>query len=540
MNFLKIALIFLALAILVPLRALADCDHVGAFIINLSQDEVDKLNPDICTSLNNDDDIEDCAYIEAMAGLPTGCGSAIDIFVPGTNQEYGSWKQFNHMFRTDNNRGHLSLQYEDAREVDNDLHDLDLAKYDQGVIDARESLIHLLNGLIKYGVRDIRVFGHSKGSHSVALVADEPEFRGVQFFAFAQAGRTAVDISARSDIVPGKLGNLGYIQKLSSNLVGITFRNDEVRIYTGSGFSGVNSPKRWHFPGWIKDGTTSGGNALNSRIDHHNNYGGYYTDGLSGNDWRAGEGSKADNKPYCLTGDPWAWGNTSECAAGNWTAVPWFWGHPECQAEAFRMMNSGSIGERYYIGNSGPRDPRSCRESQRRIRVDVTLRYKFNIPDKDCIHHLLFGITDRAGNGTGSFRVKATKANDDTWRTASVEAAMPYHMRLNVGTWLEEDNDGGNCAGIFESEVYIDYLKFSYVHPGTGERVTRMAIGNREGRDAAGRRLDGFDETGWSQPNRSSDEFVMEYDPATHGLRIEGEADDGHNGDWTKPVYLLD
>ncbi len=517
------------------------CDHVGAVIANLSQDELDKDNPNVCTSLDSDAEVEVCIAQQLRVALPLGCWGNVDVFVPGTNAEFGAWKQFNHIFNSDNDRGHISLQYEDAREADNDLQDLDGAKYDQGVIDARQSLMHLLRGLRRNGAEDIRVYGHSKGSHAVALVADEPEFRDVDFYAFAQPGRTRVDIDSRSDIRPGRLGRLGYIEKLSNNLVGITFRNDEVAVYTGSGFNGLGVPERWEFPGWIREDRTTGANPFKQRIDHHNNYGGLYTDGLAGNRWRDGEGARADWFPYCATGDKIAW-DSSECDKGNVTFQPWFWGSEHCQARALDLMESGSIGASYYIGYSGPRAPDSCRENNQRVTASYNLRYRYNVPDKDCTHRTRIAFFDLDGNYVSRFTVSGTQENDEVWRNATGSVSVPLHMTLRIETELLEQDGFGSCAGIFESELWISSLTLSFNRPGIGGSDRRTIIGFREGRgaDLLAQDLDVFENAAWTQPSKRSEEFVMEYSSFYDSIKIEGEADAGHKGNFNKRVHLVD
>lgn len=520
------------------------CDHVGAFIANLSQDEIDKNNPAVCTSRSSDAAIVSCIREQLRAGLPARCQTAVDVFVPGTSAEFGAWKQFNAMFNQDNDRGHVSLQYEDSREAENDLQDIDLVKYDQGVIDARESLVHLLRALRQLGATSIRVFGHSKGSHSVALVADISEFSNVQFYAFAQPGRTSVpiaDVIAQESFPAGKRGSPGNIQKLSSNLVGITYRNDEVADYTGSATNGFASPERWEFPGWIREDRTSGANPLKSRIDHHNNYGGSFVDGLADNRWRLGEGSISDWFPYCATGDKIAW-DSSECQKRPFRFVPYFWGSPECRDIAFGMMANGSVGDRYNIGYSGPRASGSCRQGNGRVTATVTMRYRYDVPDKDCTHRTRIAFFDLTGTYLNRFEVNGTQENDETWRTATATLSVPLHMSLRVETALLEQPGFGSCAGIFESELWIEWLRVRFTHPATGERRTRTIVGFREGRgaDLLAQDLDRFENVAWTQPNKRNEDFVMEYSAFYDSIKIEGEADAGHVGNFRKRVHLID
>ena len=127
--------------------AAADCDHVGAYIVNLSRDDYDLSQRQVCSSRPTDFSIEECIADEIeddFAGsFSADCMGNIDVFVPGTASEHGAWKAFNHIFRTDNNRAHLSLQYNDDRDVEADTN-LDGAWYDNGVIEASKSLDNLL------------------------------------------------------------------------------------------------------------------------------------------------------------------------------------------------------------------------------------------------------------------------------------------------------------------------------------------------------------------------------------------------------------
>ena len=174
------------------------------------------------------------------------------------------------------------------------------------------------------------------------------------------------------------------------------------------------------------------------RIDHHNNYGGLYTDGLSGNDWRDGEGSRKDNWPYCATGDKYAW-DQGECDETNVTFKPWFWGHPECQAVAFEMMKAGRVGDRYYIGNSGPRDRRSCRESERLMKARATVRYRYNLPDKDCIHRVIFRFRDLNDKQSDTLTIEGTTANDE--KCAGIDRRVKGPQSKNWGTFFAFGDD---------------------------------------------------------------------------------------------------
>lgn len=525
--------------------AAQDCDMTGAYIVNLSQDEIDRNN----NCLRFDDAVaqRSCVRDLLLDNLPQACRRNFDIFVPGSNQEYGAWKQFNYIFNSDNDRAHLSIQYEDAREVDNDLIDLDLGKYDQGVIDAKASLELLLDtilGDVRLGGSgaDVRVFGHSKGSHAVALASEGNAYRNVEFYAFAQAARTAVDISSRSDIRPGKLGDPGYIHKLTDNLIGITWRNDEVQWMVGNGFSaGTEVPEMWGFPGYIKDERTSGTNPIIAeafRIDHHNNYGGFYEDGRSDNDWREGEGSKDDGWPYCATGDKVAW-DSNECDEGNVRFAPWFWGHHECRMQAFSMMKGAPRGSRYYIGYSGPRDRYSCRESERLIRVNYEMRYRWDVSDNQCVNKVQVEFRSLDGEQHSSFTVRGSEDNDGDWLIRRGSLNVPPHLMLRLDADLEED--GGNCSGPAQTELWINYLRLDFSHPGLGGNIDRTIIGFSEGNFAPPfTTLDNYLNTGWEQPDKSSEEYRMYFTESFNSIKLEVRERHPANGNFRKRVHLLD
>lgn len=543
---------FILLGCLLPGIAGA-CSQVGAYIVNLSQDTLDLTNTNICTSKLFPSAIRGCIATQIDANLDEDCEKQIDVFVPGTNAEHGAWKQFNHMFYTNNNRAHLALQYDDDRDAGTVVN-FDPALYDKGVIDGRKSLILLLDALEEHFEPDqIRVFGHSKGSHTVALVADEARFSHIEFYAFAQPGRTSVDIDSASEIKAGKRGSRGNIQKLSANLVGITWRNDEVQYYTGNGFNGLQVPEKWEFPGFIWQ---SGGfsNPAKMFIDHHNNYGGRFTDGYSNNDWRAGEGTTVNAWPYCATGDKIAW-DDAECSKQNVHFTPYFWGAPECQTEAFKMMARGGVGDKYYIGYSGPRQPGSCKQSQRKVKAHYRLRYLFEVPDKDCKYNLKVTFENRStGVETDSIQVSGNKDNSDVWRVATGQIFVPYHIRLKIRAWLVEESQGGvfpGCDHGFESEVFVEYLRLYFNHPGTGEgedegswtdKDKRTIIGFREGRgsDLLFTDLHRWDNVAWEQPNRDNEEIKMYYSSPKNSIKIEGPTDDGNEGRFQKTVHILD
>lgn len=517
------------------------CVMEDVFIVNLSQDEKDKNDGLACTALATDAQIRSCIAAEIAAAVPEACQSRFDIFVPGTNAEHGAWKQFNYLFRTNTNRAKLSLRYEDVREIEGLLGKLDPGKYDVGVEDAHDSLILLLDALRQnFQLSEVRVYGHSKGSHSVALVA--PKFPAFDFYAFAQPGRTDRDINLLdSNIGRGLRGRPGYIEKLSGNLVGITFSNDEVTVFRGlDGPAPASVPERWDQPGFVWQ-TTLGGNPAGSyRIDHHNNYGGDYTDGGNGpDDWRDGKGSVKDNLPYCITGSQAAW-SESECDKQRVRQVPWFWGTPECEAEAYRMMQLGDVGDRYPIGYSGPREPGSCRQANLLIRADYRLRIRWNLPDRHCRYVVRLAFQDiGTGKETGNIVYEGTTDNDETWFVRTGTVVVPIHMQLKLRGELIE-RGSGSCASAFESEAYINYFELTYTHPGTGASMTRTLIGLDEGVGNL-TRLNGDNNIGWEQPSEGSEDLYLYYSTLGAGsLKIEGGTSDGHKGNFRKRVHLIE
>lgn len=542
MRFLLTSMLVAAPLALAPVLSRA-CDQVAPYIVDLSQDTLDLLDPDnldLCTRLLDPPLIRQCIADQIDAALPENCEDRFDIYVPGTAAEHGAWKQFNRMFVTDNGRTHLVLKYDDARVVEGINYDG--AFYDKGVRDARLSLTLLIDALRDhFGPDKIRVFGHSKGSHAVSVVATDPSYASVDFYAFAQPGRTVIDVDTSPGVGAGLLGQPGFIEKLSPNLVGITWKNDEVQYFVNDPFS---IPEIWSFPGYIwQENTGGGGDASEFRIDHHNNYGGAYSDGVNGNDWRDGEGTVGGNYPYCATGDRYAL-DQDECDEQRTDYSPWFWGTPECEAQAYRMMARGEPGDRFAIGYSGPRKPGTCEESQTLVRVSSRLRYRFNLPDKDCVFRLRFGFRNiHSGKLEDSFYVSGTTENDQIWHVFNDALFVPYHFHLEIEARLIEDSQGWpfpDCESLSESEAYISELEFTLDHPGTGQvNDFRTIIGHREGRGSLFN-LDGWDNVAWEQLSGGGSELKMYYWATFHSISIEGPTDPGNEGTFRKRVHLLD
>lgn len=525
------------------------CTMDEVMIVNLSQDAVDIATGNTCVSRLNPGSIESCIADEIEAALPSDCDKRFDVYVPGTNQEHGAWKQFNHIFRSNTNRAKLSLRYEDVRTIEDDIGLLDPAKYDRGVADARASLIHLLNALEERFIPvEVRVFGHSKGSHSVALVAPLYENAAhMAFYAFAQPGRTDRDIESFSATPRrGRLGREGYIEKLSTNLVGINFSNDEVRLYRGDdGAAPAVLPERWDFPGFIWQDDAGASPIGRYRIDHHNNYGGDYTDGgNSENAWRDGQGTVGDTYPYCATGSAAAWGE-NECDETRVRLRPHFWGSPACEAQAYRMMALGAVGERYAIGYSGPREPGTCHQANLFVEADYEIYIRWNLPDQNCRFDIDVAFEDLAsGKETDRFSYEGSVDNENEWFSESGTVIVPIHMQLKLkGELIDRNNDGlfPDCESAFESEAYINYLTLSFTHPSSGEQITRTIMGLDEGAFNP-TVLDGDNDIAWEQPDRSSEDLNLYSSTLGTGvsLKIEGPTDEGHEGNFQKRVHLIE
>lgn len=523
----------------------APCDVVH--IVDLSQDE---RSTHSCVRAGAAPDVADCVARSVRAALPPNCRSAFDVFVPGTAAEHGAWKQFNAMFSRDTGRGYLSLQYQDAEHIGSS--DFDALAYDQGVIDARASLTHLLHALkTRFPDADVSVFGHSKGSHAVSLVADDPAFSDVQFFAFAQPGRTSVDISARGDIRAGRRGTPGYIEKLSPNLVGITWQNDEVKFYTGDGYNGLLMPEKWGFPGYIWQDTVGGTATSKMRIDHHNNYGGRYTDGVANNRWQAGEGATDAAYPYCATGHKSALSDRSECTKQTVDYVPYFWGDAGCRDRAFEMMTASPVGEQHYIGYSGPRAA-GCRDDVGTVRASYEMTYRINMADtKDCrydlqVHFQALNGRDQPYSRPAGGSIRLSSTDDTGWRTARGTVDLPYHTRVRLNASMSELPGWGDCGHLTAaSESYVRSLKVTFDHPVTGARTTRTLIGLGEGKDYPWPlKLDRKNNVAWwkwDDPNDRRDTWDLFYAPAPFSaLMIKGDTDEDRRGWFYKWVHVLD
>ncbi len=486
------------------------------FIVDLS---ANSEKSGACALRNGREAIANCVENEIRAEFAEnpGCLGEIDVFVPGTNQENGDYKQFTSIVSPTPGRTYLSLQYAyDPTPLD------DALEYDKGVNDADDALEHLLYTLrTRFEDSNVRVFGHSKGSHTVARVAQRAQHGAVQFFAFAQPGRTPSSYR----------GAPGYIEKLSNNLVVLTWQNDEVKFYSG-GSNGKQFPEIWGFPGYVNQGG-GGQTYFPMRIDHHNNYGGNYV--------------KKDF-PYCATGNKAAMGITSECVYQDGVRyVPYFWGNAECTSIAYNMMDNGNPGEKHYIGYSGPRTG-SCKDTVGTVTASYALHYSINIADQDdCKYHmeLAFKGLDFGTNRADGSTIKLSSTRDTYNRVKTGTIQLPYHMRINWKAHMEDVSGRFskciNYAGA-KSEGYIHSLSVTFTHPATRARVTRKLIGNAEGIEYIWPlKVAGKNNVAWRKTSGDWDlHFGIPPAYPADALMVKGDTRDNEKGEFYKWVHLVD
>jgi hypothetical protein len=500
----------------------AACNEVftpdDIYIVDLSQDSTTGA---ACTVEFDREATASCVEerIRQAFSHASACLGAFDVFVPGTNQEDGNYQQFTRIVSDQPGRTYLSVQYTQKASVLDDA-----IQYDKSVAEASNALDDLLYTLkVHFNTTDVRVFGHSKGSEAVARVSTYPEHDELEFYAFAQAGRTPDSIR----------GEPGQIEKLNDNLVGITWQNDEVKFYLG-GNDGFQTPEIWGFPGYVNEG--SGGLSVAPlRLDHHNNYGGDYV---------------KEDYPYCATGNKSAMVATAECRKQDGVRyLPYFWGDEQCTSKAFEMMRDGYIGETYYIGYSGPR-AEGCRDTVGTIAVDYELVYRINIADQDdCRYNLdlSFDGLDFGANRADGGEINISRTRDSGWIRRTGSMRIPLHMRVNVKASMDDVSGSfSKCINYLnaQSESYIDKLVVSFDHPETGRDVTRTLIGNAEGIEYFfPLKLADKNNVAWRKVSGSWDLHygIPALDP-THGgaLMIKGDTLDGKSGEFYKWVHLLD
>ncbi len=511
-----------------PLRAVfveeeapvANCDRSftkdDVYIIDLSPDSETR---GACGTLSGSENIARCVEnkIRTQFSDSQACLNAFEVFVPGTNQEHGDYKQFTQIVSATPGKTYLSLHYAyESTALD------DALEYDKGVEDAARALDHLLDALrVKFNAPAVRVYGHSKGSHAVAQLAQRSVHGDVQFYAFAQPGRTPSSYRGRP----------GYIEKLADNLVVLTWQNDEVKYYTG-GDDGKRFPEIWGFPGYVNE-EGGGRTVLPMRLDHHNNYGGNY--------------EKRDF-PYCATGNKVAMGSTSECRLQDGVRyVPYFWGDAECASTAYTMMEDGRPGDRHYIGNSGPRAA-NCKDTVSTVSASYTLKYSINIADQDdCKYHMKLSFL---GNDIGTNRsdggsISLSSTRDTYNRTKTGTVRVPYHMVLNWKASMEDVSGRfSKCVNHLgaKSEGYIHDLEVRFRHPETGRSVKRTLIGNSEGIEYLWPlKLAGKNNVAWRKRGGSWDlHFGIPPSYPADALMIKGDTKGGISGEFYKWVHLVD
>ena len=499
-------------------------DIFDVYIINLNQENSSNNS---CAEFSDKEDIAQCVEdrIRAKFASSPECLTAFDVFVPGTNQETGDFKQFTSIVSDQPGRTYLSLQYRDHANVGGAK--LDAAAYGGGVKDASESLDVLLYTLrTRFNAPDVRVFGHSKGSEAVADVSLYDDHNDVQFYAFAQPGATQGRIR----------GEPGYIHKRTPNLVTITWLNDEVQYFKGFPFP---PPEIWGWPGYVNQEDGGGTLTMRSRIDHHNNYGGEYV-------------KEGEDYPYCATGHKEAlkgWGdayNKGECEKRFGVEYqPYFWGDAECTAKAFELMATGEDNDKYYIGYSGPRAA-GCKDNAELVLADYTLRYRLNpADDDDCKAKLtisLKGLDDRNINRADGGSVTVSSVKKTGWITDTGKIWVPLHMELELKAYLEDVSGRFTSCHRFaeKSEMYVDYFMVEFTHPATEDVIKRSLIGLDEGQ--------GYLTTMVDRPNvawkRRSGNWDLQYGipviGQTGAVMAKGEVDDGSGGTFFKRVHLVD
>ena len=487
------------------------------YIVDLSQHSSSGV---ACTMTADREEIASCVEdrIRAKFADAPACLSKFDIFVPGTNAENGDYKQFTSIISPNAGRTYLSLQYSDNSDI------FDAINYDTGVNDAANALDDLLYTLkTRFNKPDVRVFGHSKGADSTARVSTYNAHDDVDFYAFAQAGRTPESVR----------GTPGYIHKLSDNLVGITWQNDEVKFYNG-GSRGYQTPEIWGFPGYINQ--TSGGLTVQPlRIDHHNNYGGDYTE---------------ENQPYCATGNKASMVATAECKKNNDVSfAPYFWGDEQCTSQAFKLMNAGNIGDKNYIGYSGPRAD-NCKDTTGTVNASYELVYRMNLADQDDCRYdmnLSFKGLDFGTNRTDGGNIKISSTRDTNWLKKTGTINLPLHMRLGVSASMKDISGPiSKCINYLDaqSESYIDKLKVTFEHPETGRIISRTLIGNAEGIEYFWpQKVTGKNNVAWRKDSGSWDmHYGIPPSNPTHGgaLMVKGKTGDGYGSEFYKWVHLVD
>ncbi len=514
-----------------PSPTASRCQQKDVYIINVRHDGLG----DSCFAKPKNLEVQ-CVLDRLEKHLPN-CVEALDIFVPGTNQEDGNYKQFTSMFGENRGRGRVSIMYENATLWD-------AATYDQSVINGTHALKLVLSALESspYDKKDVRVFGHSKGAHIVAHVSSVYTTRNwVRFWAFAVPGRTRVPISRMFGDFTGPVGKAGYIEKASDNLVTATWLNDEVRLYTGKKHNGVMSPQAFEYPGRINDEGTRGGELIPNRMDHHNNYGGEYTE---------------MSCPFYATGDDRVYDDLStgskpglSCNKKRVTFKPWFWGNEGCRSLALGAMEEKE-GTRYFIGPSGPRRA-NCRPASP-IDMTVSMRYTMqrNAFSKNSIGFEVWFHDYEKPKAPAIAKLKPpnAKKKQKGWKDFKRTVRLPYSFTVR----LKPKDFGGNKV---DNTIHIAWMRARFRNPVTGKKITRYIIGPQwdgdgatpfEGQDHA-KSLAGAKKAGWNKDKKDtsnwdifkSQEIAGRPPKRYESLKLMGDGNDGQEG-FYKYISLVD
>ena len=473
------------------------------------------------------DDLEKCQTEDNFPG--------VDIYVPGTNSEDGDYKQFTslHDMHADG-RLTISLKYQAG-------HWVNAISYKDGVGDASNALRNLLQSIkIKSDLTDVRVFGHSKGSHAVAVVSmsENDNHNYAKFFAIGQPGRT--DEKMGDNIPAAPLGTPGYIHKLSDNLIGITWQNDEVHHYDG-GLGGA--PESWQIPGLANPGWLTGvqkpGGTLSTRyrIDHHEMYGGDYIE---------------KSYPHCVAGSRFSWSRDENCKEKDVAYKPYFWGNQSCHDAAMEMMampEQTTDNSKRFIGNSEPRDACVFEDGNTPNKIfikEAVVRYKYNIPDKHCKVNAVFEFLPGGANigwEIASPRLSVTELNHMYSFTTKIKRnfEVPNYMRLKVRTHVTRKEDSNRpCKFAAPVQIKIEYLKLTFDHPGTGEEKTQYIIrGKYEGDGLVGK-ITGQNNVAWQRKDLKHKHDDMDMFNTAGTIKISSAAVAGKRGVFYKDLHLID
>ncbi len=540
-------------------HAAAQCNIPEPLVINL---RADTLSNKSCLK---QEDTQKCIRdrLREYYYADPGCLNFMDIYVPGTGGEDGNYNQFNWMIKNDDTRAHVSVMYENATTWDS-------ATYDTSVINGTESLTELIKAVEAEGTstptKSVRVFGHSKGSHIVAHVSTlyKSKAHWLQFWAFAQTGRTAVSLKKNSDnAYVGPLGTPGMIEKHNNNLVTLTWLNDEVALYTGKKHKGLMIPQAWEYPGYINDRRTNKGNVIENRIDHHDTYGG---DSDLIDDANEYEKNKKD-QVYLATGDDSAYRGRKLRKF-----KPYFWGDADCRELAWQAMKVGTSEEvfdengqskfPYSIGPSGPRGSGCQPAASKEVTVKVRYLLKRKHPRYRTGFRLIFENYSESGEGAEIARMSVPYANktQTNWQDFEKKIRLPYNFTLRIDQ-AREDDGSGNSSSKRNNTIHIAWVKVSGIRDPAAHRRdgitsqyiigpdSRYSMGAFEGQDHQ-KNLAGANKSGWKKhaddtsnwkiyKSRKKARLKTNERKTYETLKLTGDGGDTQEG-FYKPVSLVD